>query len=195
MFPPWFNRYEGAEAFGTHVDNAVRIHRASEFRVRSDLSATLFLENPDAYEGGELVVVSVSGSSPKLVRALESARGREIVTVGLLGKNGGKALALCDHAVVVRSEDYGWVESVHVVLHHGLLLPSRLQHGRLLIAVVHLALVLEVASAEQVLLERREARVGVVVLRGDLVLGVEEILLSSRPSRCFAPQPSSGHHR
>ncbi len=56
IFPPLFNRYEGGEAFGTHVDNAVRIHRASEFRVRSDLSATLFLEDPDAYDGGELVV-------------------------------------------------------------------------------------------------------------------------------------------
>jgi PKHD-type hydroxylase len=56
IFPPLFNRYEGGEAFGTHVDNAVRIHRASEFRLRSDLSATLFLEDPDAYDGGELVV-------------------------------------------------------------------------------------------------------------------------------------------
>ena len=56
IFPPLFNIYEGGEAFGTHVDNAVRIHRASQFRVRSDLSATLFLEDPDAYEGGELVV-------------------------------------------------------------------------------------------------------------------------------------------
>ncbi len=56
IFPPLFNRYQGGEAFGTHVDNAIRIHRASEFRVRSDLSATLFLEEPDAYEGGELVV-------------------------------------------------------------------------------------------------------------------------------------------
>lgn len=56
IFPPLFNRYRGGEAFGTHVDNAIRIHRASEFRVRSDLSATLFLEDPDAYDGGELVV-------------------------------------------------------------------------------------------------------------------------------------------
>jgi PKHD-type hydroxylase len=56
IFPPLFNRYQGGEAFGTHIDNAVRIHHASEFRVRSDLSATLFLEDPDAYEGGELVV-------------------------------------------------------------------------------------------------------------------------------------------
>ena len=56
IFPPLFNRYQGGEEFGTHIDNAVRIHRAGEFRVRTDLSATLFLEAPDAYEGGELVV-------------------------------------------------------------------------------------------------------------------------------------------
>lgn len=56
IFPPLFNRYQGGEAFGTHIDNAVRIHARSEFRVRTDLSATLFLEDPDAYEGGELVV-------------------------------------------------------------------------------------------------------------------------------------------
>jgi len=56
IFPPLFNRYQGGEEFGTHVDNAVRIHRSSEFRVRSDLSATLFLEDPDGYDGGELVV-------------------------------------------------------------------------------------------------------------------------------------------
>ena len=56
IFPPLFNRYQGGEAFGTHIDNAVRIHAKSEFRVRSDLSATLFLEEPDAYEGGELTV-------------------------------------------------------------------------------------------------------------------------------------------
>jgi len=56
IFPPLFSRYRGGEAFGTHIDNAVRIHAPSEFRVRSDLAATLFLEDPDAYRGGELVV-------------------------------------------------------------------------------------------------------------------------------------------
>jgi PKHD-type hydroxylase len=55
IYPPLFNRYSGGEHFGTHVDNAVRIHRASAFRVRSDLSATLFLEDPGGYDGGELV--------------------------------------------------------------------------------------------------------------------------------------------
>ena len=58
-----FNRYQGGENFGTHIDNAVRIHRASEFRVRTDLSATLFLEDPDAYEGGELVVEDNLGAN------------------------------------------------------------------------------------------------------------------------------------
>ena len=56
IFPPLFNRYQGGEAFGTHIDNAIRIHRASEFRVRTDLSATLFLNAPDSYDGGELVI-------------------------------------------------------------------------------------------------------------------------------------------
>ncbi|QPQ54836.1 Fe2+-dependent dioxygenase [Allosphingosinicella flava] len=56
VFPPLFNRYQGGERFGTHVDNAVRLKRGSDLKVRSDLSATLFLADPDSYEGGELVV-------------------------------------------------------------------------------------------------------------------------------------------
>jgi PKHD-type hydroxylase len=55
VFPPLFNRYAGGDRFGTHVDNAVRL-RGSDLRVRSDLSATLFLAEPGDYDGGELVV-------------------------------------------------------------------------------------------------------------------------------------------
>ncbi len=61
VFPPLFNRYAGGEAFGTHVDNSIRQLAGSEFRIRADLSATLFLEDPDAYEGGELVVEDLFG--------------------------------------------------------------------------------------------------------------------------------------
>lgn len=61
VFPPLFNRYEGGEAFGAHLDTAVRIHRGSDFRVRADLSATLFLDDPDSYDGGELVVEDTFG--------------------------------------------------------------------------------------------------------------------------------------
>lgn len=61
VFPPLFNRYAGGQAFGTHVDNGVRIKRGSDFRIRSDLSATLFLEEPGAYDGGELAVEDLFG--------------------------------------------------------------------------------------------------------------------------------------
>lgn len=56
VFPPLFNRYGPGQTFGTHVDNAIRVQRGTEFRIRSDLSMTLFLATPDSYDGGELVV-------------------------------------------------------------------------------------------------------------------------------------------
>jgi len=56
VFPPLFNRYAGGQDFGLHVDNAIRIKRGSDFRIRSDLSATLFLAEPETYDGGELVI-------------------------------------------------------------------------------------------------------------------------------------------
>src|SRR5689334_13723161 len=62
IFPPLFNRYAGGQDFDIHVDNAVRIQRGSEFRVRSDLSATLFLADPDSYEGGELQIEGQFGA-------------------------------------------------------------------------------------------------------------------------------------
>lgn len=61
VFPPLFNRYAGGQDFGTHVDNAVRVKRGSDFRIRSDLSATLFLEDPAHYDGGELVIEDLYG--------------------------------------------------------------------------------------------------------------------------------------
>ena len=66
VFPPLFNRYEGGEEFGLHVDNAVRIKRGSDFRIRSDLSATLFLDDPATYDGGELVIEDAFG--PQVVK-------------------------------------------------------------------------------------------------------------------------------
>lgn len=56
IFPPLFNSYAGGQAFGVHVDNAVRIQAGTGFRVRSDLSITIFLEDPESYDGGELTV-------------------------------------------------------------------------------------------------------------------------------------------
>src|SRR5262245_30975260 len=61
VFPPLFNRYEGGQAFGNHVDNAVRQVTGTPHRVRTDISATLFLAKPDEYDGGELLVEDTYG--------------------------------------------------------------------------------------------------------------------------------------
>lgn len=61
VFPPLFNRYRGGQHFGVHVDNAIRIVGSSGDRVRTDLSATLFLSEPQDYDGGELVVETQFG--------------------------------------------------------------------------------------------------------------------------------------
>jgi PKHD-type hydroxylase len=54
--PPLFNRYQGGQTYGTHVDNAVRQIPGSNQKMRTDLSATVFLASPDEYEGGELII-------------------------------------------------------------------------------------------------------------------------------------------
>ncbi|MBP6703936.1 MAG: Fe2+-dependent dioxygenase [Vicinamibacteria bacterium] len=61
VFPPLFNRYSGGQAFGTHVDNAIRQVPGTPHRIRTDLSATLFLTNPDEYQGGELQIEDTYG--------------------------------------------------------------------------------------------------------------------------------------
>ena len=61
VFPPLFNCYQGGQSFGNHVDNAIRQVRGSGATIRTDLSATLFLADPDEYEGGELIVEDTFG--------------------------------------------------------------------------------------------------------------------------------------
>jgi PKHD-type hydroxylase len=61
VFPPLFNRYEDEDEFGNHVDNAIRQVTGTPHRIRTDLSATLFLTQPQEYDGGELVVEDTYG--------------------------------------------------------------------------------------------------------------------------------------
>ena len=61
IFPPLFNRYDAGMKFGAHVDNAIRDH-FSGLSIRTDVSATLFISDPDDYDGGELVVEDTYGS-------------------------------------------------------------------------------------------------------------------------------------
>ena len=62
VFPPLFNCYRGGQSFGSHVDNAIRDHRGTGTRIRTDLSCTLFFSNPDEYDGGELLIEDTYGA-------------------------------------------------------------------------------------------------------------------------------------
>ncbi len=61
VFPPLFNRYQGGQSFGTHVDNALRQIPGTGHRIRTDISATLFFARPEDYDGGELIVEDTYG--------------------------------------------------------------------------------------------------------------------------------------
>lgn len=62
VYPPMFNRYGEGMYFGTHVDGAVRMIPGSGHKLRTDLSATLFLAAPESYDGGELIIENEFGS-------------------------------------------------------------------------------------------------------------------------------------
>jgi len=62
IFPPLFNKYVPGQFFGEHVDNCIRGDRLTGLRIRTDLSVTLFLSEPEEYDGGELVVDDYYGS-------------------------------------------------------------------------------------------------------------------------------------
>lgn len=61
IIPPLFNRYDEHESFGFHVDNSIRLIRGTSQQLRTDLSCTLFLSEPEEYEGGDLVIEDTYG--------------------------------------------------------------------------------------------------------------------------------------
>lgn len=68
--------------------------------------------------GDVLIVVSASGNSPNVLKAMRYARTRSAEVVGLLGFDGGEAAKLADLALVVPSDHYGVVEDVHLIVNH-----------------------------------------------------------------------------
>ena len=62
VYPPLFNRYHIGMSFGAHVDNAIRQIPGTAHRLRTDISATLFLSSPEHYDGGELVIEDSYGT-------------------------------------------------------------------------------------------------------------------------------------
>ncbi|MBW6401594.1 SIS domain-containing protein [Roseomonas sp. HJA6] len=71
--------------------------------------------------GDVLFGITTSGRSPNVLRALETARGMGIATVGMLGGDGGPALALCDHALLVPSRVTARVQEMHITLGHAVM--------------------------------------------------------------------------
>lgn len=71
-----------------------------------------------ARSGDLLLVLSASGNSPNIVRALECAHDLGLTSVALLGMGGGRAARLADVSIVVSSSDYGPIEDAHLVLNH-----------------------------------------------------------------------------
>jgi PKHD-type hydroxylase len=62
VYPPLFNLYEAGMQFGSHVDNAIRLMPGSGLKIRTDISATLFLSEPHEYDGGELHIEDTYGA-------------------------------------------------------------------------------------------------------------------------------------
>jgi PKHD-type hydroxylase len=62
VYPPLFNRYAAGMGFGNHVDGAIRVHPPTSRRIRTDVSATLFLTPPEDYDGGELTIEDAYGT-------------------------------------------------------------------------------------------------------------------------------------
>jgi len=77
ILPPLFNRYEGGQAFGFHVDNSVRKFPDAAERMRTDLSATLFFSEPQDYDGGELIIRDTFGE-----RSVKLAAGSLVLYPG-----------------------------------------------------------------------------------------------------------------
>ncbi len=72
------------------------------------------LANP----GDLLVAITGSGNSPNIVESVQAARELGMKTIGLLGFDGGRVRKLVDHAVVIRSDNYGYIEDAHMILNH-----------------------------------------------------------------------------
>jgi PKHD-type hydroxylase len=77
MVPPLFNRYQTTQAYGSHIDGAIRPVTGTPHRIRTDLSATLFLSEPTDYDGGELLIQDLSGE-----RSVKLAAGDMILYPG-----------------------------------------------------------------------------------------------------------------
>jgi PKHD-type hydroxylase len=101
VYPPLFNRYETGMTFGAHIDNAVRQIPGTHHRLRTDISATLFLSDPGEYDGGELVIEDTYGS-----HSVKLAAG------GLVVYSASSVHRVLPVARGIRTAAFFWVQSM-----------------------------------------------------------------------------------
>jgi D-sedoheptulose 7-phosphate isomerase len=129
------NGGSAAEAmhFATELSGRYRSNRNSmpAMALNSDGTALTCIANDFGWEevfarqlgafgapGDVFLAISTSGNSPNVLRGLEVAKRCGLTTIGLLGKGGGEALALCDIAIVIESRDTGAIQEAHLVAVH-----------------------------------------------------------------------------
>ena len=104
------------------IEQSDLIQAMTDFYARegAPFSGDLFARQCEALarSGDVLVALSTSGRSPNVLRALETARQRGAVTIGLLGRDGGDCRALCDHAICIPADDSAHVQEAHLVVVH-----------------------------------------------------------------------------
>ena len=94
VYPPMFNRYGEGMTFGAHVDGGVRIDPRTGRKLRTDISATLFLSDPADYDGGELEIADTYGAGDSFAAALcfALARGDELEDAVALAARAGASV-------------------------------------------------------------------------------------------------------
>ncbi len=68
--------------------------------------------------GDVLIAISTSGSSPNVVKAVEEAKGKQMYTIGFLGKNGGLLKGIVDDSIIIESEDTARIQETHITMGH-----------------------------------------------------------------------------
>ena len=136
ILAPYFNSYGGGEHYGLHVDGAIRAQRPGlpAIALALDSSAMTACANDYSFEayfarmtralgrpGDVLIGITTSGRSPNVLRALDAAREMGMVTIGLLGGDGGPALPRCDLALVVPDRETGRVQESHITAGHAIM--------------------------------------------------------------------------
>ena len=65
-----------------------------------------------------LIAISTSGNSPNVINAVKKSKEKNIYSIGLIGKDGGKLLNLCDSCIIVKSNDTARIQEAHIFIGH-----------------------------------------------------------------------------